>query len=85
MTAAAIAFLLLGAAFVLAFVRLAAGPTIADRVVALDLMAMIAAGIMAASAVSYGNEALLDATMIIALIAFVGTAAFARYVEKGGR
>lgn len=83
--ALAVTFTLLGVALLLAVYRVLAGPSLPDRIVALDLMAMVSAGIMAASAVASERPALLDASMITALIVFVGTAAFARYLEKGGR
>jgi len=84
-----IAFVLILAAFLLAFGRMwkAEGPnhrTIAlDRVVALDLIGFLSIGLMTLSTIQSGNALFLDAAMILALIAFLGTVAFARYLEKG--
>lgn len=75
-------FAMLIAALLLAFVRLMLGPSLPDRVVALDLMAMIMGGIMLVSAVVTGVGALVDAVVILALIVFFGTVAFARYLER---
>ena len=68
---------------VLAFVRLIRGPSLPDRVVALDLMAVIAIGFIAAYAVATHQRFLLDVASVIALISFLATVAFARHVGRG--
>lgn len=73
---------LLGLAVVMVFVRLARGPSLPDRVVALDLLATLAIGIVAAYAITTGQPVLLDVASVLALLAFLGTVAFARYLEK---
>lgn len=78
-----LAFGLLTAAFFLAFIRLVRGPSLPDRVVALDLMATLAVGYMAVYAVDTGQAMFLDVAVVLALIAFLGTVAFARFIEKG--
>lgn len=82
---AEIALVVLSAAMFLAVVRLIRGPSLPDRVVALDLVVTISVGILAAYAVVVGEVAILDAGIVAALIAFLGTVAFASYLEKGGR
>ena len=69
-------------AMALVVVRLARGPSLADRVVALDVLAAIAIGFIGAYVVATGATALLDAALVLALVAFVATAAFARFVER---
>lgn len=68
----------------MAVIRLVRGPTLPDRVVALDLIAFLAVGFIALYAVAAGQPAALDAALTLALIAFLGTVAFARYVEHFG-
>ena len=80
-----VVYTMLSAALFLAFVRLARGPSLPDRVVALDLTAVIAVGIIAAYAIDVGQRAFLDAALVVALIGFLGTVAFARYVERRAR
>jgi multicomponent Na+:H+ antiporter subunit F len=70
-------------ALVLAFVRLARGPSLPDRVVALELIAAISVGIISVYAVATGQPVFLDAAIVLALVSFLGTVAFARYIEKG--
>jgi len=72
---------LLSISLLLTFVRLLHGPNLADRVVALDLMVAIIMGIIAVYAVAAHESALLDVAMVLALISFLGTVAFARYIE----
>lgn len=69
-------------AFALAFVRLVRGPSSADRVVALDLIAILSIGFLGVFAVASGEPAFLDAAITLALVAFLATTAFARYVEE---
>lgn len=76
----ALAMMALGVA--LAFVRLVRGPGLPDRVVAFDLLSIQVLGIICGVAVLTGRSLLLDAAIILALLAFLATVAFARYVEK---
>lgn len=81
---ASAALLLLAAGMALALVRLLRGPSLPDRVVALDLMSTITVGIIAVHAILSGETVYLDAAVILALIAFLGTVAFARYLAMRG-
>ena len=69
-------------ALILVFVRLVRGPDIVDRIVALDLIAILAAAVTAITAIRTNEAVLLDAAIVMALVAFLGTVAVARYVEK---
>lgn len=69
-------------AIFLAFVRLVRGPSLPDRVVALDLIAILAVGIIAAYDVATRQTVFLDVAIVLALISFLGTVAFARYLEE---
>lgn len=76
-------FGLLSLAILLALYRLLRGPSLPDRVVALDLTATIVIGFIAVYAVATGHPLLLDLAMVSALIAFIATVAFAQFIEKG--
>ena len=69
-------------AILLAVVRLIRGPSLPDRVVALDLVSILVAGATAIYAIKTGEAVFLDVAIVIALISFLGTTAFATYVEK---
>ena len=76
---------MLSVAFLLAFLRLVRGPSIADRVVAFDLLTMIVLGIVAADAVLTDEWVFLDAAILLALLTFVATVAFGRHLEGRSR
>ena len=82
--AAFVALGMLALARVLTMWRLLRGPSLPDRVVALDLMTTIALGMLAAIAIAADQPVLLDAAVVLSLVTFLGTIAFARYLEKGG-
>jgi multicomponent Na+:H+ antiporter subunit F len=73
----------LGVALLLAFIRLVKGPTLPDRIVAMDLFGMLVVGLIVVLAGSSRVRATLDAAIVIALIGFLGTVAYATYVERG--
>ena len=73
----------LGLALLVAFVRLAKGPTLPDRIVATDLFGVLVVGIIVVLAGWSGVRATLDAAIVIALVGFLGTIAYATYVERG--
>lgn len=75
-------FALLIAALVLAFVRLVRGPSMPDRVVALDLVSAIVVAFTALYSITTNQPVLLDVAIGIALITFLGTVAFAQYIER---
>ena len=78
-----IASITLGVALLIAVARLVKGPTLPDRVVAMDLVGVLVVGLIVVLAASTKVAAALDAAIVIALIGFVGTIAYATYVERG--
>lgn len=66
----------------LVFIRFIKGPSIIDRVVALDLLITIGIGIIAIYSILSNKPTFLDISLVLALIAFLGTVAFAYYLEK---
>jgi len=73
----------LGVALIVAFIRLVKGPTLPDRIVAMDLLGVLVVGLIVVLAGRSGVRATLDAAIVIALIGFLGTIAYATYVERG--
>jgi multicomponent Na+:H+ antiporter subunit F len=66
----------------LATYRAIVGPSLADRVVALDLLTAVAIGLIAAYAMAVDKPVFLDVALTVGLITFLGTIAFARYIER---
>jgi|688.fasta_scaffold80835_2 multicomponent Na+:H+ antiporter subunit F len=74
---------ILSAGMALSFVRLVKGPTLADRVVAMDALATMAIGALVIVAIVSGVALLLDIALAIALVVFLGTIAMAMTIERG--
>lgn len=65
----------------LSFIRLYKGPSLPDRVVAFDLLTTVGIAITAVYAVITERPVILDVATILALISFLGTIAFAYYID----
>ena len=77
-----IALTMLPVAAALTFVRLAKGPTLPDRVIAIDLIGVLLVCLLVLMAGVTAQQAFLDVAMVVAMISFVGTIAYARYIER---
>jgi len=73
---------LLGLGLLTTFIRVVRGPSLPDRVVALDLMATFIIAISAVYSIASNEPSYLDAAVVLALITFLGTVAFAFYLHK---
>lgn len=77
-----IGFLCIVASVVLAFIRLIKGPSLQDRVVALDFMTVAIVAFCGLAAIRYGIPAFLDVALVLALVGFLATVALARFAER---
>ena len=75
-----LAMILLGLA--VAFIRLAIGPSLADRVVALDMMTISIIAFCGVYAMAVDDPSFLDVAIVLALVGFLATVALARYAER---
>jgi multicomponent Na+:H+ antiporter subunit F len=80
-SAAALYMLVLSMA--LAFYRVARGPSLPDRIIALDLLASVVVGILCIHAIRSDEYVYLTAGIALALIAFIGTVALALFIRRG--
>ena len=64
------------------FIRFLKGPSIVDRVIALDLLITVGVGLIGLFSVIVDNPVFLDVAVILALIAFLSTVAFSFYLDK---
>lgn len=76
--------LMLTVAFGAAFVRVVIGPTLPDRVIALDMAATIVVALILTHCVQSESAYYIPAAISIALLSFVGTVALALYIRRGG-
>lgn len=83
--ATTIAFVLLGLGMLFALVRLVLGPTLADRILALDVLTTLGVGIIAIFAVRVDQSVYIDVAISLALMSFVATISFARYLISRGK
>jgi len=80
----AVAYLLLSIAAILFVVRLLLGPSVADRIIALDgLLVTILAGVLV-NAAWVDSAVSIDTVLVVALLGFVATGVLARYIEQRG-
>ena len=68
-----------------AAVRVVRGPSTPDRVLALDMIGLLTVSFIAVIAVASHQAVLLDAAIAIALVSFLGTVAFSRFIERRSR
>lgn len=80
--AAAACLVLVIMGMVLGFVRIMLGPSLPDRVVGLDMLTVLMVAFAAGFAVAVDESAFLDVAIVLALVGFLGTVAFARYAER---
>jgi len=70
-------------AFLLALYRFFKGPSAADRVVAYDVLTIIAITGIVLIALAEGRGIYLDVALVYALLSFLGVIVVARYLERG--
>ena len=76
------AFVMVMLAIGLGFYRIARGPTLADRVVALDMMTVTIVAFCGLYAILSDVSAFLDVAIVVALVGFLATVALARFAER---
>jgi multicomponent Na+:H+ antiporter subunit F len=79
-----IALGLLCLSFLVTVYRFVVGPTLPDRVLALDLLVTIAIGFLAVIGVRTGFTLYLDIAIALGLVGFLATVAFARFIHSRG-
>lgn len=76
---------MVGLAICIGFIRLARGPSLSDRIVALDMMTSAVITVCGLYAVLTRAEAFLDIAVALALVSFLSVVAMARYAERLAR
>lgn len=79
-----IAMLLLGLAMAMTIIRIIAGPSLADRILGLDLLSTVSVAFIAVFAIRTSLYQNIDIAVALTLLAFLSTAAFARYLLSRG-
>ena len=82
-TALVIAFVVVVLAQIMSMIRLVIGPDTGDRILALDTMVVNAIGLVVLLGISQGTRIYFEVSLIIAMLGFVSTVAYARFVLRG--
>jgi multicomponent K+:H+ antiporter subunit F len=77
------AFACFGVALLMALWRVVRAPGIADRVLALDTLFINVIGLIMLYGIAGGTQLYFEAAMIIAMLGFVSTVAYARFMLRG--
>jgi len=80
-----IVFALLGLGMLSTVIRLILGPTLADRILSLDVLTTLGVGVIATFAVRADQSVYIDVAISLSLVSFVATISFARYLLTGGK
>lgn len=78
-----ITFLIIGIAMALNLWRLAAGPSLPDRILALDTMYINAIALLVVFGIYQKSALYFEAALLIAVMGFVGTVALSKYLLRG--
>lgn len=73
----------LGLALALNLWRLFKGPGVADRILALDTMVINVIGIIVLTGIANGRGTSFEAALLLAMVGFVGTVAYAKFLLRG--
>ncbi|WP_112180588.1 MULTISPECIES: Na(+)/H(+) antiporter subunit F1 [Paraliobacillus] len=82
-TVAWIVLMLLSVAIVLCFIRMIIGPSIFDRIVALDLLGVTMIGFVGMLMIIQHTLVYVDVVLVLGILSFVGTIALSKYMEGG--
>jgi multicomponent K+:H+ antiporter subunit F len=77
------AFGCVGLALALNLWRLVRGPEPADRILAIDTMTINAIALIVLFGISQGSATYFEAALLLALVGFVGTVAFCKFLLRG--
>lgn len=78
-----ITMLILSVSILLTSYRVVKGPSMPDRVIALDSIGVHVMGLVAIFSIKYHTQAFLDIILLIGILAFIGTISFAKFLERG--
>ncbi|QDI92416.1 Na(+)/H(+) antiporter subunit F1 [Salicibibacter halophilus] len=75
--------LLLAIAILGGLYRAIKGPSMADRVLALDLISIMMIALIGIVSLYFETDAFLEAILLLGILAFIGAVALAKYIERG--
>ncbi|WZY00927.1 Na(+)/H(+) antiporter subunit F1 [Bacillus sp. FSL W7-1360] len=82
-TCLSVALIILGIAALLCLVRAVIGPTVYDRIVALDTLGLLLISFIGILMMLHDTVAYTEVLLVIGILAFVGSVAMAKFLERG--
>jgi multicomponent Na+:H+ antiporter subunit F len=77
------ALVLFAIAILISLCRIIIGPSLPDRIIALDMIGVHLVSTIAIISVIFHTTAFLEAILILAILSFISTIAFSKYIERG--
>ncbi|MEK5036833.1 Na(+)/H(+) antiporter subunit F1 [Sporosarcina sp. FSL K6-3457] len=78
-----IALVLFSATIAIAVIRIILGPSMPDRVIALDMIGVNLIATIAVVSIMLNTKAFLEVILILGILSFIGTIAFSKFIERG--
>lgn len=82
-TACYASLVMLAVSMMMAFIRVVRGPSLPDRIIAIDLLSSVVVGMLSIHAIRTNEYVYLTAGIALALISFIGTVALALFISRG--
>jgi len=78
-----ISLVLFGLSIVITFTRIVIGPSLPDRVIALDVIGVLLISAIAIISILTQTRAFFDVILVLGILAFISTIAFSKFLERG--
>lgn len=78
-----ISLILFATTIAIAVIRIILGPSMPDRVIALDMIGVNLIAMIAVVSIILNTKAFLEVILILGILSFVGTIAFSKFTERG--
>lgn len=78
-----VSLVLFAIAIAIALLRIILGPSMPDRVLALDVIGVNLISAIAVVSILLKTTAFLEAILILGILSFIGTIAYSKFIERG--
>lgn len=78
-----ISLILFGVAILITFIRIIIGPTLPDRVIAMDVIGVNLISAIAIISIIFHTKVFYDVILVLGILAFISTISFSKFLERG--
>lgn len=78
-----ISLVLFGIAIIITFIRIIIGPSLPDRIIALDVIGVLIISAIAIISILFQTKAFFDVILVLGILAFISTISFSKFLERG--